>query len=104
MAKKIEDIEEVKQYEVLPIRNTVLFPGVLMPVAVSRKSSLKLVKAAHRAKNQIVVLTQRDSSRTIRPLFARNACAGSADCAGSRTRIRRTCHGHFGRRQTYSSY
>ena len=62
MAKKIEDIEEVKQYEVLPIRNTVLFPGVLMPVAVSRKSSLKLVKAAHRAKNQIVVLTQRDSS------------------------------------------
>ena len=33
-----------------------------MPVAVSRKSSLKLVKAAHRAKNQIVVLTQRDSS------------------------------------------
>ena len=62
MAKKIEDIEEVTQYEVLPIRNTVLFPGVLMPVAVSRKSSLKLVKAAHRAKNQIVVLTQRDSS------------------------------------------
>lgn len=62
MAKKTEDIEEIKQYEVLPVRNTVLFPGVLMPVAVSRKTSLKLIKAAHKAKRQILVLAQRDSA------------------------------------------
>ncbi|MBR1878141.1 MAG: endopeptidase La [Paludibacteraceae bacterium] len=62
MAKKIEDIEEIRQYEVLPVRNTVLFPGVLIPVAVSRKSSLKLIKAAHKSDRSIVVLTQKDSS------------------------------------------
>ena len=62
MAKKIEDVEEIQQYEVLPVRNTVLFPGVLIPVAVSRKSSLKLIKQAHRSKTSIVVLTQQDSS------------------------------------------
>jgi ATP-dependent Lon protease len=35
-------------FQVLPIRNTVLFPSVLMPVAVARKNSLKLVKEAHK--------------------------------------------------------
>ena len=62
MAKKIEDIEEVKQYDVLPVRNTMLFPGVLLPVAVSRKSSLKLIKEAEKAERPILVLAQKDSS------------------------------------------
>ena len=62
MAKKIEDIEEIRQYEVLPVRNTVLFPGVLIPVAVARKTSLKLIKTAHKNDRQIVVLTQKDNS------------------------------------------
>ena len=48
MAKEIEDSKENRQLEVLPIRNMVFFPGVLMPVAVSRKTSLKLIKSANK--------------------------------------------------------
>ncbi len=55
-------IEENKFYEVLPIKKVVLFPGVMMPIAISRDSSLQLVRAAHRAKQPIVVLTQVDDS------------------------------------------
>ena len=31
---------------ILPLRNMVLFPGVVLPVTIGRKSSLKLVKQA----------------------------------------------------------
>ena len=55
-------IEEETWYEVLPIKKVVLFPGVMMPIAISRDSSLKLVKAAHKAKRPIVVLTQVDDA------------------------------------------
>ena len=37
--------QEQPYFEVLPIKNTVLFPGVLLPIAVSKKSSLKLIMA-----------------------------------------------------------
>lgn len=62
--KKEISIEEadLTSIGVLPIRNTVLFPSVLIPVAVSRKTSLKLVQAAHKSKSLVVVLTQKDSS------------------------------------------
>ena len=47
----IEDVQytnvDEQLYDVLPIKNTVLFPGVLLPIAVSKKSSLKLIKAAN---------------------------------------------------------
>ena len=56
---KTNDIIEDKLYEVLPIKNTVLFPGVLLPVAVSRKNSLKLIKAANKNDTPIIVLTQK---------------------------------------------
>ena len=59
---KTNDIIEDKLYEVLPIKNTVLFPGVLLPVAVSRKNSLKLIKAANKNDTPILVLTQKDNS------------------------------------------
>ena len=47
-------------YEVLPIKNTVLFPGVMLPIAVSKKSSLKLIKAANKDARKILLLTQKD--------------------------------------------
>ena len=59
--RKIEEIES-QLYEVLPIKKVVLFPGVMMPIAISRKSSLKLVKTAHKENRPIVVLTQVDDS------------------------------------------
>ena len=51
-------------YEVLPIKNTVLFPGVLLPIAVSKKSSLKLIKAANKDNRQLILLTQKDNKAT----------------------------------------
>ena len=55
--KEIKEIES-NWFEVLPIRKMVLFPGIMLPVAVSRKSSLKLVKDAHKDSRPIIVLTQ----------------------------------------------
>ncbi|MBR5803624.1 MAG: endopeptidase La [Bacteroidaceae bacterium] len=43
---------------VLPLRNMVLFPGVVLPVSVGRKSSLKLVKQAFKNQQKIAAFTQ----------------------------------------------
>ena len=48
-------------YDVLPIKNTVLFPGVLLPIAVSKKSSRKLIKAANKDNRQLILLTQKNN-------------------------------------------
>ncbi len=46
---------------VLPLRNMVLFPGVFMPVAIGRKSSLKLIKEAEKKNLPIAVVCQKDA-------------------------------------------
>ena len=45
---------------VLPLRNMVLFPTVVMPVTVGRKSSLKLIQNASAESRQIAVFCQKD--------------------------------------------
>lgn len=47
---------------ILALRNMVLFPDVAIPVAVGRKKSLALIKAAQKAKKQIGVICQKDPS------------------------------------------
>ena len=59
--KEIKEIEE-SWFEVLPVKKVVLFPGIMMPVAISRKSSLKLVKEAQKNNTPLIVLTQIDES------------------------------------------
>ena len=54
-------IIENKYYEVLPIRNNVVFPGVLIPIAVSKKNSLKLIKAANKEDRPLILLTQKNN-------------------------------------------
>ena len=54
---KIENI----YYEVLPIRNNVVYPGVMMPIAISKKSSLKLLKAANKEARPLILLTQKNN-------------------------------------------
>ena len=51
---------ENKYYSVLPIKNTVLFPGVMLPIAVSKKKSLKLIKDANKNDKPLILLTQKD--------------------------------------------
>ena len=45
---------------ILPLRNMVLYPGVLLPVSVARSKSLKLVRAAHDNDMLIGVCSQMD--------------------------------------------
>jgi ATP-dependent Lon protease len=46
----------------LPVRNTVLFPGVIIPITVGRQKSIKLVKKAYKGDRLIGVVTQRKAS------------------------------------------
>ena len=60
----MEDNYQIEQkfYKVLPVKNTVLFPGVLLPIAVSKKSSLKLIKLAEKNNEPLLLLTQKDNN------------------------------------------
>lgn len=46
----------------LPLRNTVLFPGVVIPITVGRDKSIKAVNDSYRADKLIGVLAQKDAS------------------------------------------
>ena len=48
-------------YRLLPLRNTVLFPGVVLPITVGRDKSIKAVNDAYKADKLIGVVSQKDS-------------------------------------------
>ncbi len=45
---------------ILPLKNTVLFPGVVIPITVGRKRSIKAVQSAYRGNRTIGVISQKD--------------------------------------------
>ena len=45
---------------ILPLRNTVLFPGVVIPITVGRDKSIKLIKDANEGNKTIGVIAQKD--------------------------------------------
>jgi len=47
---------------ILPLRNTVLFPGVVIPITVGRDKSIKLVKDAYASDKTIGVIAQKDQN------------------------------------------
>src|ERR1043165_1760734 len=56
---KPEDLPE--ELSILPIKNTVLFPGVVIPITVGRAKSIKLVKKAYQGNRIIGVIAQKNS-------------------------------------------
>ena len=50
-----------KNLPVLPIKNTVLFPGVVLPITVGRTKSIRLVKRAYRGDRILGVLAQKNN-------------------------------------------
>jgi ATP-dependent Lon protease len=61
--------EEIMQNEgvpeelpILPLKNTVLFPGVVIPITVGRAKSIKLVKKAYKGDRTIGVVAQENST------------------------------------------
>src|SRR5580704_13012402 len=63
-----EDEEEMNNEQVpeflpiLPLRNTVLFPGVVIPITVGRDKSIKLIRDANKGSRMIGVVAQEDVS------------------------------------------
>ena len=53
-----EDVPEV--LPILPLRNTVLFPGVVIPITAGRDKSIKLINDANRGDKVIGVVAQRN--------------------------------------------
>src|ERR1700677_1279053 len=60
--ENLNDIEIPKELAVLPLRNTVLFPGVVLPITVGRDKSIRAVNDAYKTDKLIGVLAQRDSN------------------------------------------
>jgi len=56
---KPEDLPE--EISILPIKNTVLFPGVVIPITVGRQKSIKLVKKAYQGNRIIGVVAQKNA-------------------------------------------
>ena len=48
---------------ILPIRNIVLFPGMVIPITVSRQKSVRLVKKAYKGDRTLGVLVQASNSK-----------------------------------------
>ncbi|HRQ86219.1 MAG TPA: LON peptidase substrate-binding domain-containing protein, partial [Flavobacteriales bacterium] len=46
---------------ILPLRNTVLFPGVVIPITVGRDRSIKLIQEVYRGNRTLGVVSQKDS-------------------------------------------
>ena len=47
---------------ILPLRNNVLFPGVVIPITVGRDKSIKLIQEANKGSKVIGVISQKDGS------------------------------------------
>lgn len=47
---------------ILPLRNTVLFPGVVIPITVGRDKSIHLIKEAYKGDRTIGVITQKNDA------------------------------------------
>jgi ATP-dependent Lon protease len=59
----MSDQDEVRTIPLLPIKNTVLFPHLLLPLSIGRPSSTAAVAQAMAGEEkQIVIVTQRDAS------------------------------------------
>jgi len=55
-----EGLEGELDLPILPIRNTVLFPGVVLPITVGRQKSVKLVRQANEGNKILGVVAQRN--------------------------------------------
>jgi ATP-dependent Lon protease len=56
----LRDVEVPDVLPILPLRNTVLFPGVVLPITVGRKKSLQLIKDVNKGSKLLGTLAQID--------------------------------------------
>lgn len=61
--KRLSESDIPESLPILPLKNTVLFPGVVVPITVGRDKSLALVKEAYENDKTIGVITQREEEQ-----------------------------------------
>ena len=60
--KKLNAEEIPAEIPILPLKNTVLFPGVVIPITVGRDKSIKLIKDAYSGNKTIGVIAQKSDA------------------------------------------
>lgn len=58
--RDLEDVEVPDSIPVLSLRNTVLFPGVVLPISIGRPKSIQLIKDAYRTDKIVGTVAQKD--------------------------------------------
>jgi len=57
---ELEDVEVPDTIPILSLRNTVLFPGVVLPISIGRPKSIQLIKDAYRNDKIVGTVAQKD--------------------------------------------
>jgi ATP-dependent Lon protease len=57
---ELEDVEVPDTIPILSLRNTVLFPGVVLPISIGRPRSIQLIKDAYRNDKIVGTVAQKD--------------------------------------------
>lgn len=57
-----EEVDIPDELPILPLRNTVLFPGVVLPITVGRDKSIQAVNEAYKTNKLVGVVAQKDSN------------------------------------------
>jgi ATP-dependent Lon protease len=60
--ENVDDANIPDELPILPLRNTVLFPGVVIPITVGRDKSIKAVNESYKTDKMVGVLAQKDST------------------------------------------
>jgi ATP-dependent Lon protease len=60
--EELSAVEIPESLPILALRNTVLFPGVVIPITVGRDKSIRLVKEAYKNNTSIGVVAQKDTT------------------------------------------
>lgn len=58
--EEMQNLHTPDELAILPLRNTVLFPGVVIPITVGRDKSIKLINDAYKKKRLIGVVAQKE--------------------------------------------
>jgi ATP-dependent Lon protease len=57
---ELEDVDVPEAIPILSLRNTVLFPGVVLPISIGRPKSIQLIKDAYRNDKIVGTVAQKD--------------------------------------------
>ena len=57
--------DSAQTFPVLPLRDIVVFPGMVVPLFVGREKSVKALEAVVKSNNKILLVSQRNGSQDI---------------------------------------